>query len=116
MAEQGDAKAQNVLGGAYTIGDGVPKDYQEAIRWYRLAADQRNASAQYYLGRIYNLGRGVPKDYKEAIRWYRLAADQGHAAAQWNLGLMYVCQWRWRAKGFRPGLYVVQPGSFTTNR
>ena len=42
-AQKGDAKAQFNLGYIYDIGQGVPRDYAEAVKWYRLAADQGNA-------------------------------------------------------------------------
>ena len=35
-AEQGEADAQYNLGGMYYIGEGVPQDYAEAVKWYRL--------------------------------------------------------------------------------
>jgi len=89
LAQQGDAKAQWVLGLMYEQGEGVPQDFKEAVRWYRLAADQGNASAQHSLGWLYSHGQGVPQDYKEAVRLYRLAADQGNAGAQYSLGVMY---------------------------
>ncbi len=73
----------------HRFGNGVPKDYEEAVRWYRLAAEQGYARAQFYLGSMYQTGRGVPKDYKVALRWYKLAAVQGHAEAQFYLGTMY---------------------------
>ena len=38
LAEQGDACAQNGLGKIYRSGLGVPEDYAEALKWYRLAA------------------------------------------------------------------------------
>ena len=38
LAEQGDAEVQYNLGGMYQLGRGVPQDYAEAVRWYRLAA------------------------------------------------------------------------------
>ena len=60
---------------------GVPLDYKEAVRWYRLAADQESAEAQSNLGTCYASGKGVPQDYAEAVRRYRLAADQGHEEA-----------------------------------
>ena len=60
-----------------TNGDGVPQDYKEAVKWYRLAAEQGYADAQYNLGLMYSNGEGVPQDYKEAVKWYRLAAEQG---------------------------------------
>src|ERR1035441_9834041 len=68
-AEQGDPKAQYLLGGMYSYGRGVPQDYTEAARWYRSAAEQGEASAQYSLGRAHYKGQGVPQDYAEALRW-----------------------------------------------
>jgi TPR repeat protein len=65
------------------------KDYVEAMRWDRQAADQGNATAQTYVGYLYEKGMGVPQDYAEAMRWYRKATDQGHAPAQKNVGSLY---------------------------
>ena len=88
-AAQGDAFAQNNLGGMYKTGQGVAKDYVEAIKWYRVAAAQGNAQSQTNLGYMYENGLGVPNDYGEAVKWYRLGAAQGYARAQYNLGVMY---------------------------
>ena len=74
----------------YEQGKGVPQDYQEAVKWYRLAAAQKNTPAQYSLGLAYEKGQGVPQDYQEAVKWYRLAAAQGNESAQANLGVMYT--------------------------
>jgi hypothetical protein len=71
-------------------GEGVPQDYAEAEKWYRLAAEQGIADARFNLGVMYVEGRGVPQDHAEAVKWYRLAAQQGHARAQSNLGIMYA--------------------------
>ena len=72
-----------------TMAEGVAKDQQEAVRWYRMAADQGDAAAQYSLGWAYNHGEGVAKDQQEAVRWWRMAAEQGYAVAQTNLGVAY---------------------------
>lgn len=40
LAEQRDARAQLYLGLMYHKGDGVPQDYQEALKWLRKAAEQ----------------------------------------------------------------------------
>ena len=90
LAEQGDADAQFKLGVMYDNGEGVPQDYTEAAKWFRLAAEQGDAWAQYFLGVRYANGEGVPQDYTEAVKWYRLAAEQGHASAQSNLGVRYA--------------------------
>jgi len=76
-AEQGEAFAQLNLGWMYDKGDGVPQDYAEAVKWYRLAAEQGHAKAQYNLGVMYAKGRGVPKDYVQAYMWFNLSAAQG---------------------------------------
>ena len=60
----------------------VPKDYKEAVKWYKLAADQGNEEAQYKLGNCYYNGNGVDKNIEEAVKWYKLAAEQGHAKAR----------------------------------
>ena len=39
-AESGDATAQAKLGQMYAEGKGMPQDYVEAMKWFRLAADQ----------------------------------------------------------------------------
>ena len=40
LAENGNAKAQNILGVMYNLGHGIQKDHKEAIKWFRLAAEQ----------------------------------------------------------------------------
>ena len=80
-ANAGDAKAQNELGDAYYYGKGVAKDFTEATKWYKKAAEQGNASAQYSLGFCYENGKGVTKNLTEAVKWYRKAAEQGNKDA-----------------------------------
>ena len=77
--------AQYGLGYMYYEGQGVPQDYEEAVKWYRLAAEQGDAEAQCGLGEMYYGGEGVPQDYAEAIRLWKLAAEQGDEEAQYNL-------------------------------
>ena len=42
-------RAQLNLGLMYAQGQGVPQDYKEEIKWYRLIAEQGNADAQMVL-------------------------------------------------------------------
>ena len=67
-AQNGNRVAQNNLGAAYYNGQGVEQDLNEAIKWYKKAAD---------------LGHGVARWNLETI------ARQGHAGAQYNVGLLY---------------------------
>ena len=90
-AKLGHVDAQYNLGVMYAIGEGVPEDDTEAVRWLHKAkaAEYGLALGQYNLGVMYAIGEGVPEDDAEAVRWYRKAAEQGHAGAQFLLGLMY---------------------------
>jgi TPR repeat protein len=90
LAEQGDARAQSLLGRVFSRGRGVQLDEAEAARWFRRAAEQGNAAAQFSLGNMYSEGRGVPQDFTEAAKWYRASAEQGDPQAQYNLGLAYA--------------------------
>ncbi len=62
----------------YHDGNGVPQDYAEAVKWYRLAADQGVADAQTMLGVMYARGQGIPQDYVTAHMWANIAFSTGH--------------------------------------
>ncbi|MCA8835846.1 MAG: sel1 repeat family protein [Proteobacteria bacterium] len=81
FAEQGISLAQFNLGTMYKNGEGVPEDYREAVKWFRLSAEQGHESGQYNLGGGYHFGNGVPKDYVLAYMWYNLAASNGFSGA-----------------------------------
>jgi TPR repeat protein len=66
------------------------KNYGEAMRWYRMAADQGNAAGQNGVGVLHAEGLGVPRNYIEAMRWYRQAADKGEPNAENNIGYLYL--------------------------
>ena len=89
LAAQGNARAQITLGFMYDKGQGVPQNYQEALKWIRLAAAQGNALGQNNLGSIYYNGLGIAQDYQTAVKWFKLAAMQGDALGQTNLGWVY---------------------------
>ena len=88
-AEQGDARAQFLLGFLHEIGQGVAQDYKTAVKWYTKSAEQGHASAQHILGEMYANGQGVVQDYKIAVKWTTKAAEQGDSRAQFNLGVAY---------------------------
>ena len=65
----------------YYTGQGVRLDNDEALGWYRKAAEQDYAYAEYRLGRLYDKGLSVRQDYSMAQEWYRKAAAQDNADA-----------------------------------
>ena len=72
-----DADTQNAWGNKFYYGQGVPQDYKEAVKWYRLSAEQGLAQAQNNLGLMYQNGRGVPQDYALAHMWFNLCGSSG---------------------------------------
>ena len=79
---QMQAIAQHELGGLYLNGLGVPRNYVEAARWYRLAANHGVVAAQIILGVMYVDGKGVQQDYVAAHTWFNLAAARGNDDAR----------------------------------
>ncbi len=84
------AEQMNSLGDDYLNGrNSKTQNYQEAVKWFRKAAEQGYANGQVNWGYMYENGYGVEKNYTEAVKWYQKAAEQGHARGQSNLGVMY---------------------------
>jgi TPR repeat protein len=88
-ANQGDAIAQRMLGVMYYCGQGVGRNYEQALLWFTKAANQNYAEAQGYLGVMYRNGEGTDRDYEQALSWFTKAANQNDAKAQYNLGIVY---------------------------
>ncbi|MBW8321366.1 MAG: SEL1-like repeat protein [Rhizobium sp.] len=89
-AKQGDPLALFEIGARYTDGRGVPGDFAEAAKWYKLSADRGFAPAQYRLANLYEKGTGVPRDIAAAKSLYQQAADAGNASAMHNLAVLHA--------------------------
>ena len=77
----------------YESGYGVERDYEEAVKWYRLAAEQGNSRGQCALGKMYELGKGVKRNKKEALKWYCLAAEQWDKYAKERVKKLKIWPW-----------------------
>ena len=88
-AKGGDPQAQFLAGVRYERGEGVPRDLEEAVRWYREGANRGSVGAMIKLGVFYAEGVGVPKNYPEAMRLFRQAADKGSLDGMVYLARMY---------------------------
>ena len=91
---QGDAWSQIAAGNKYYHGRDVKRDYAEAVKQYRKAAESNDQEAKkyaaIYLGYTYaEGGYGLEKDFKESARWYRAAAESGDDNAYLFLGHLY---------------------------
>lgn len=89
LAENGDTQAQYALGYSYERGFGVPQDYAQSARWYRLAADKKHYWARINLGLLLARGRGLPQDKSKAKEWINLAAEQSGPKERYEIGLLF---------------------------
>ena len=100
-AEAGYHEAQRRIAiERFSGSDGLQRDHDEGLRWYRLSAYQGNEFAltrladiyanlrdesiqrSYALGYDYSNGLGVPKDNAEAVLWFRAAAERADSDAR----------------------------------
>jgi TPR repeat protein len=88
-AAKGDPVAEQELGRAYHLGQGVPVDYAKALDLYKKSAAQGNAKAMNNLGIMYHRGSGVPVNDKEASKWLLQAAEKDYAPSELAVGLGY---------------------------
>jgi len=88
-ARRGDIQAQVIVGDMYHRGQGIQRDEEQAVYWYRRAADAGSVEACSKLASMYLRGEGVAKDGQQAADWYRKAAERGGYLADYMLGWLY---------------------------
>ena len=89
-AEHGHHVSQYYVAWAYEFGQGVEKNEEQALFWYRKSADNGNRDAKRAIGNFYYYGKGgLSKDNAEAVKWYRISAEEGNLYAQFDLGWAY---------------------------
>lgn len=75
-------EAQYTQGTIYARGESGPRDFEEAVKWYRKAAEQGHNKAQFALGLMYKHGEGVPQDYVLSYMWLEISAVNGERNAE----------------------------------
>lgn len=88
--ESGVAMAQYKIAERYREGFALPCNFEEAYRWYALAAEHDLTLAELRLGGLYEAGQGVDQDLSKALMWYYKAAKRGNPEAQYRVGLMFL--------------------------
>jgi len=89
-AAKGDPRAQYEVGMIFAEGKAVPKDSQEAVKWYERSAASGFAAAQYRLGTAFEHGLGVDKDLDQAKLWYLRSAEAGNRMGMHNLAALHA--------------------------
>ena len=63
-------------------------NYEQAVKFFRIAAEKGDARAQHCLGVMLNKGQGVKQNYEESFKWLNLAAKQGFSQAKLDLAIL----------------------------
>lgn len=96
-----DAEALIYKGFCYHDGmNGVKKDYEKALEYWRKAADLGNSEAQYLVGCYYLYGEAVRVTIKSLLNG---SASQQRGDIQWgnaywacSISMVWVYRWTWR--------------------
>jgi TPR repeat protein len=87
-ARSGDAASQYQVGLAYQRGRHVPRDSNEAARWFLNSAEQGYLPAEGAYGLWIRQSNSAVAEY-----WMRQSAEHGDAATQFWLGFAYDNNW-----------------------
>ena len=90
LAEKGYPQAQLYLGDCYAHGNGVMMNSEEAVKWYRAAAEQELAPALHRMYECCRDGVGVERNLGNAVKWCRKAAETGFEEGMFDMGMLYV--------------------------
>lgn len=85
LASQADRAAPIALGYIYFMGgDGVRRDYRQALRWFEEVnlEDDVSGLVASHLATIYYKGLGVAKNHRAAAKYLRSAALHGHGRSR----------------------------------
>jgi molecular chaperone DnaK (HSP70) len=85
-AEAGDKESQYYLGKSLEVGHGTPVSLEEALDWYRIAAQNGYAKAKYRLAKLLFQGMGTIFHRTEALQYLQESAEEGYIQSQYLLG------------------------------
>ncbi|WP_444985490.1 tetratricopeptide repeat protein [Halomonas mongoliensis] len=91
-AEEGDVRAQYLVGAAYLYGleaQEVEVDHEQGRYWLEKAAGQGAAEAYSELARIYRNGMGVKQDARKYEKYLAEAAERGMSSARLDIKDLY---------------------------
>lgn len=89
LAENGNAKAQCVIGHYYYFGRAhIEINYAEAFSWYQKSSKQGNYVATYNIGTMYEEGLYVMQNNTQAYKYYSQAGLSGFALGSVTAGCM----------------------------
>ena len=81
--------ARFLLGRAYLLGEGVPRDPVRALTELTQAADSQNPQALLLLGSMHQQGQGTAVNLPQSLAFFRRSAELGEPAAMTMLGNLH---------------------------
>ncbi|HEY4469413.1 MAG TPA: hypothetical protein VGN53_17080 [Klebsiella sp.] len=83
LTEKAFTRSQDALGVIYELGLSVKPDPEQAVKWYRLAAEQGYAAGQIHLGRMDRPpGRRNGSRHQSVVEFPTATADVSAAVAE----------------------------------
>lgn len=76
-ADQGHVRAQTLF--AYILD--FSEENEDAVKYYRMAANQGDPEGELGLGLLYAAGKGVAKNNEDALNWIKKAAEKNYQPA-----------------------------------
>ncbi len=90
-ASRGDPAAANRIGVWYEKGqNGLLRNHEKAVEWYRKAAKGGSVLAMHNLGDCYLNSVGVASSPAKAYAWYKAAAEHGGAIGYEDMGNFFL--------------------------
>ncbi|HZP91367.1 MAG TPA: tetratricopeptide repeat protein [Burkholderiales bacterium] len=89
LLRRGDPRAMNNIGLLWAKGYQGKQSWQEALRWWKEAAQRGYTVAMNNIGLAYANGNGVEKDMQRALDWWLQSAFFGNAWAMNAVGDCY---------------------------
>ena len=74
----------------YANPEATEKDYEDAVKYFKKAAQKGNAEGQYHLGFAYLQGLGIEANPQKAYEYFVLSAEQNYIEAEFCAG--YMCE------------------------
>lgn len=80
-----------MLADMFYEGKGINQSYEEALKWYKKAANKGLISAQFTLLDLWDNGKEVKPDFRTAYKWIKYWAEKKDSSDfQYKLGLIYL--------------------------
>ncbi len=86
LYEHGNKECTLEIGKIYYLGDGVEKNTEEALKYFKLAAEANVVEANTLIGDIYAFEKN---NNEEALKYYTIASKSDDALAFFRMGCLY---------------------------